>query len=53
MGQKSRPVEEASMAQVMTIGLDIAKHIFQVHGAGAAGHVLFSTIRPENRACCG
>jgi len=21
------------MAQVMTIGLDIAKHIFQVHGA--------------------
>ena len=29
------------MAQVMTIGLDIAKHIFQVHGAGAAGHVLF------------
>jgi transposase len=29
------------MAQVMTIGLDIAKHIFQVHGADAAGHVLF------------
>jgi transposase len=25
----------------MTIGLDIAKHIFQVHGADAAGHVLF------------
>ena len=29
------------MAQVMTIGLDIAKHIFQMHGADAAGHVLF------------
>jgi transposase len=25
----------------MTIGLDIAKHIFQMHGADAAGHVLF------------
>jgi transposase len=29
------------MAQVTTIGLDIAKHIFQVHGADAAGHALF------------
>jgi transposase len=27
--------------QVTTIGLDIAKHVFQVHGADAAGHVLF------------
>jgi transposase len=26
--------------QVTTIGLDIAKHVFQVHGADAAGHVL-------------
>jgi hypothetical protein len=23
------------------IGLDIAKHVFQVHGADAVGHVLF------------
>ena len=29
------------MEQVTTIGLDIAKHVFQVHGADAAGHVLF------------
>jgi transposase len=29
------------MAQVTTIGLDIAKHVFQVHGADAAGHALF------------
>ena len=29
------------MDQVTTIGLDIAKHVFQVHGADAAGHVLF------------
>ena len=28
------------MDQVTTIGLDIAKHVFQVHGADAAGHVL-------------
>jgi len=27
--------------QVTTIGLDIAKQVFQVHGADAAGHVLF------------
>jgi len=27
--------------QVTTIGLDIAKHVFQAHGADAAGHVLF------------
>ena len=29
------------MEQVTTIGLDIAKHVFQVHGADAAGHVVF------------
>jgi len=29
------------MEQVNTIGLDIAKHVFQVHGADAAGHALF------------
>jgi transposase len=29
------------MEQVNTIGLDIAKHLFQVHGADAVGHVLF------------
>ena len=29
------------MDQATTIGLDIAKHVFQLHGADAAGHVLF------------
>jgi len=29
------------MEQATTIGLDIAKHVFQVHGADSAGHVLF------------
>src|SRR6516165_6949409 len=35
------PPKEASMEQATMIGLDIAKHVFQVHGADAAGHVLF------------
>ncbi len=29
------------MEQAITIGLDIAKHVFQAHGADAAGRVLF------------
>jgi len=29
------------MAEVSTIGLDLAKHVFQAHGAGASGAVLF------------
>jgi len=29
------------MEQATTIALDIAKHVFQVHGADGAGHVLF------------
>ena len=35
------PPKEASMEQATAIGLDIAKHVFQVHGADAAGYVLF------------
>ena len=27
------PLQEASMNQVSTVGLDLAKHIFQLHGA--------------------
>lgn len=29
------------MSEVSTIGLDIAKQVFQVHGVDASGHVLF------------
>ena len=29
------------MEQATTIGLDIAKYVFHMHGADAAGHVLF------------
>ena len=29
------------MEQATMIGLDIAKHVFQVHGVDAAGNVLF------------
>jgi len=38
---ESLPPKEASVKQASTIGLDIAKHVFQVHGADGAGHVLF------------
>src|SRR3954454_17956861 len=32
---------EASMGQVSTIGLDLAKSVFQVHGADGSGAVVF------------
>jgi transposase len=34
--------KEATMAEVVTIGLDIAKNVFQAHGADAGGHQVFS-----------
>src|SRR4051794_2368354 len=40
-GVVDRPPEEASVGQVSTIGLDIAKHVFQAHGADSSGIVLF------------
>jgi hypothetical protein len=33
-------VEEAPVADVSTIGLDLAKHVFQAHGADAPGPVV-------------
>jgi hypothetical protein len=35
-----RNKEKPSMQQVITIGLDIAKHVFQVHGVDDAGAVI-------------
>src|SRR4051812_1596607 len=40
-GGVDRPLEEASVGQVNTIGLDIAKRVFQAHGADASGRVVF------------
>src|SRR3954470_16298768 len=34
-------LREASMGEVSTIGVDLAKSVFQVHGADASGTVLF------------
>ena len=34
-------LREASVTEVSTIGLDIAKQTFQAHGADATGQVLF------------
>lgn len=39
------------MDQATTIGLDIAKHVFQVHGADAAGHVRYRAARARRRCC--
>src|SRR5271170_1616218 len=33
--------QEASVSEVSTIGLDLAKHVFQAHGADASGKVVF------------
>ena len=37
VGQKPPANREASMNEITTIGLDLAKHVFQVHGVDAAG----------------
>src|SRR4051794_26791281 len=36
-----RPPEEGSMGQTHTIGLDIAKYVFQAHGADGSGAIVF------------
>jgi hypothetical protein len=33
------------MYQVSTVGLDLAKYIFQLHGANSAGAVVFRNMR--------
>src|SRR3954452_20867332 len=40
-GGVDRPLEEAPVGQANTIGLDIAKLVFQVYGADASGRVVF------------
>src|SRR6476659_5136058 len=37
VGQKPPAKREPSMNEITTIGLDLAKHVFQVHGVDAAG----------------
>src|ERR1044071_1699891 len=40
-GGVRQPPGEASMGQASTIGLDIAKWVFQAHGADETGRVVF------------
>src|SRR3954447_18252958 len=40
-GGVEQPAGEASMGQASTMGLDIAKWVFQAHGADAIGRVVF------------
>ena len=41
-GGVEQHLKEASVSQLTTIGLDIAKHVFHAHGADERGNVLFS-----------
>ncbi len=40
-GGVDQPLEETSVGQASTIGLEIAKRVFQAHGTDASGHALF------------
>ena len=37
VGRESAANREPSMGEITTIGLDLAKHVFQVHGVDAEG----------------
>src|SRR5262249_28244101 len=41
-GDVEHHLREASVSEVITIGLDIAKHVFHVHGADERGRAIFS-----------
>ena len=42
--------QEASVSEVSTIGLDLAKRVFQAHGADASGKVVFrKRLQPRGR----
>jgi transposase len=40
-GGVETPLQEASVNEVGTVGIDLAKSVFQVHGAAWDGSVLF------------
>jgi len=46
---------EPSMSEITTIGLDLAKHVFQVHGIDAEGTTVLRTYRLTARrsSLCG
>ena len=41
------PLQEASMGEVSTVGIDLAKSVFQVHGSGPSGAVVFRKKLPR------
>ena len=41
------------MEEVTTIGLDLAKLVFQVHGASGSGVPLFNRTSSGGLKCCG
>jgi hypothetical protein len=44
-GADSQPGKGSSMANISTIGFDLAKNVFQIHGIDAAGRVLRRQLR--------
>ena len=40
-------LREASVSEVITIGLDIAKYVFHVHGADERGRVIFADLQTK------
>ena len=41
---KSTSMEEVSVDEVTVIGIDLAKSVFQVHGADASGRPVFRNV---------
>jgi hypothetical protein len=37
------------LSSVTTVGLDLAKHVFQVHGVDASGHVVVAKAMRRNK----
>ena len=46
-GDVEHHFREASGSKVITIGLDIAKHVFHVHGADERGRAVFSRLAEQ------
>jgi len=47
VGVKDHQQREPSMGDMTTVGLDLAKNVFQVHGVDEAGNVVVRTRRTE------
>ena len=37
------------MSEIITVGLDLAKNVFQAHGADASGRTVLVRVAPANK----